>query len=80
VFHGEKYTAVTTEGSVNDRTGADRMDEMVEAIRPEFDLNSEDPPTPEVEEFFRLLKASEGPLHEYMKVIVLAFCDPAHGY
>jgi hypothetical protein len=73
VFHGEKYTAVTAEGSVNDRTGADRMDEMVEAIRPEFDLNSEDPPTPEVEEFFRLLKASEGPLHEYMKVIVLAF-------
>jgi hypothetical protein len=49
------------------------MDEMIEAIRPEFDLDTEDPPTPEVKEFFRLLKASEEPLHEHMKVIVLAF-------
>jgi hypothetical protein len=32
VFYGEKYTAVTTEESVNDRVGADRMDEMFEAI------------------------------------------------
>jgi hypothetical protein len=29
-----------------------RMDEMLEAIRPEFDLDTEDPPTSEVEEFF----------------------------
>jgi hypothetical protein len=32
VFHGEKYTAVTTEESTNDWAGADRMDEMLEAI------------------------------------------------
>jgi hypothetical protein len=32
VFHGEKYTAVTAEESTNDRAGADRMDEMLEAI------------------------------------------------
>jgi hypothetical protein len=46
VFHGEKYIALTTEGSGNDRESADRMDEMLEAIRPEFDLDTEDPPMP----------------------------------
>jgi hypothetical protein len=46
---------------------------MLEAIRPEFDLDTKDPPTPEVEEFFRLLKASEELLHEHTKVTVLAF-------
>jgi hypothetical protein len=49
VFHGEKYTAVIVEESVNDQVSADRMDEMLEAIRPEFDLDTDDPPTPEVE-------------------------------
>jgi hypothetical protein len=73
VFHGEKYTAVAAEESANDRAGVDRMDEMLEAIRLEFDLDTEDPPTSEVEEFFRLLKASEEPLHEHTKVTVLAF-------
>jgi hypothetical protein len=32
----------------DDRRGDDRMDEMLDAIRPEFKTNSEDPPTPEV--------------------------------
>jgi hypothetical protein len=73
VFQGKKYTAVAVEESANDRAGADRMDEMLEVIRPEFDLDIEDPPTPEVEEFFRLLKALEEPLHKHTKVIVLAF-------
>jgi hypothetical protein len=73
VFHGEKYIVVTVEESVNDWAGADRMDEMLEAIRPEFDLDTEDPPTPELEEFFRLLKASEEPLQEHTKVTKLAF-------
>jgi hypothetical protein len=73
VFHGEKYTAVVAEESMNDRAGVDRMDKMIEAIRPEFDLDTEDPPTPEVEEFFRLLKASDEPLHEHTKVTVLTF-------
>jgi hypothetical protein len=44
VFHDEKYTAVAAEESVNDWAGADRMDEMLEAIRLEFDLDTEDPP------------------------------------
>jgi hypothetical protein len=73
VFHGEKYTTIAAEESMNDWAGADRMDEMFEAIRPEFDLDTEDPPTPEVEEFIRLLKASKEPLHEYTKEIVLVF-------
>jgi hypothetical protein len=57
VFHNEKYTVVAAEGSRNDRVGANTMDEMLEAIRLEFDLDTEDPPMPEVNEFFRLLKA-----------------------
>jgi hypothetical protein len=73
VFHGEKYRAVVAEGSGNDRTSADRMDEMFEAIRPKFDLDTEDPPTLVIEEFFRLLKASEEPLHKHTKVTLLAF-------
>jgi hypothetical protein len=40
VFHGEKYTAVAVEESMNDGAGADRMDEMLEAIQPEFDLDT----------------------------------------
>jgi hypothetical protein len=48
VFHGEKYNTIIAEESANDRRGADRMDEMLEAIRPKFDMNTEDPPTPEV--------------------------------
>jgi hypothetical protein len=49
------------------------MDEMIEAIRPKFDLDTKDPPMLEVEEFFRLLKASEEPLHKHTKVTMLAF-------
>ncbi|WVZ76669.1 hypothetical protein U9M48_024624 [Paspalum notatum var. saurae] len=49
------------------------MDEMLEALQPEFAVNSEDPPTKEVEEFFKLLKALEEPLDEHTKVFVLAF-------
>jgi hypothetical protein len=73
VFHGEKYTAVVAEGSMNDWAGADRMDEMLEVIWPEFDLDTEDPLMPEVDEFFRLLKALEELLHGHTKVTVLAF-------
>jgi hypothetical protein len=73
VFHSEKYTIVAVEESGNDRVGADRMDEMLEAIRPEFNLDTEDPPTPKVKEFFRLLKALKESLHEHTKVALLAF-------
>jgi hypothetical protein len=73
VFHGEKYTAVAVEESMIDRAGADMMDEMLKAIQPEFDLDTEDPPTSEVEEFFTLLKALEEMLHGHTKVTVLTF-------
>jgi hypothetical protein len=43
VFHNEKYTVVAVEESTNDRVGANRMVEMLEAILPEFDLDIEDP-------------------------------------
>jgi hypothetical protein len=51
----------------------DRMDEMLDAIRPELETNREDPPTPEVQKFFEMLRASEEPLHEHLTVGVLAF-------
>jgi hypothetical protein len=73
VFHGEKYNAVAAEESENDRAGVDKMVEMLEAIQPEFDLDTEDPLTPEVKEFFALLKALEELLHEHMKVNMLVF-------
>ncbi|WVZ93363.1 LOW QUALITY PROTEIN: hypothetical protein U9M48_039350 [Paspalum notatum var. saurae] len=72
-FHDEKETRVETEGEADDSAGVGRMDEMLEALQPEFDLNSEDPPTKEVKEFFKLLQASEEPLHEHMKVSLLTF-------
>ncbi len=43
---------------------------MLEAIQAEV---TEDPPTAEVETFFKLLKASEEPLHEHTEVTLLAF-------
>jgi hypothetical protein len=48
----------------------DRMDEMLEAIQAEV---TEDPSTVEVDAFFKLLKASEEPLHEHTEVILLTF-------
>jgi Transposase-associated domain len=71
VHHGESATAPLAEEE--DSMGVDRMDEMVEAIRPEFNLDTEEPPTAEVEAFFKLLKASEEPLHEHTEVTLLAF-------
>jgi hypothetical protein len=57
----------------DDRSGDDRMDEILDAIRPELEVNREDPPTPEVQKFFDMLKASEESLHEQTIVSVLAF-------
>jgi hypothetical protein len=49
------------------------MDEMLEAIWLEFDLDTKDPPMSELEEFIRLLKASEELLHGHTKVTMLIF-------
>jgi hypothetical protein len=69
VFHGESATqAIEEEDDYSMRI--DRIDEMLEGIQPEF---IKDPPTMEVEVFFKLLKASEELLHEHIEVTLLAF-------
>jgi hypothetical protein len=69
-FHSESGTRVVAEDKYDCDVGdVDRMDEMLEAVQAEV---TEDPPTTEVEVFFKLLKASEEPLHEHTKV-TLAF-------
>jgi hypothetical protein len=57
----------------DDKSGDDRMDEMLDAIQSELETNREDPPTPEVQKFFDMLRASDEPLHDYTTVSVLAF-------
>jgi hypothetical protein len=54
-------------------TNEDRMDEMLNSIYLEFEAYFEDPPTPEVQKFFELLKASEEVVHEHMIMSVLSF-------
>jgi hypothetical protein len=51
VHHGEEVpeNELVTEDDVTDE---DRMDEMLNAICPEFEADFEDPPTPEVHKFF----------------------------
>jgi hypothetical protein len=48
-------------------------DEMLDAIQPELEINSENPPTPEVQKFFDMLRASKESLHKHMTVNILAF-------
>jgi hypothetical protein len=69
--HSQRTASVAEEEE--DRSGDDRMDEMFDAIWPEFEINSKDPPTLEVQKFFSMLKASEESLYEYTIVSVLAF-------
>jgi hypothetical protein len=69
-FHGESGTRVIAEDKHGCNVGnVYRMDEMLEAIQAEV---TEDPPTVEVEAFFKLLKASEEPLYEHTVVTLLA--------
>jgi hypothetical protein len=72
VHHGEEVPE--NEPVVEDGvTVEDRMDEMLNAICPEFEVDFEDPPTPEVQKFFELLKSSEEALHEHTTIYVLSF-------
>jgi hypothetical protein len=69
-FHGESGTRVKAEDKHGCNVGnVYRMDEMLQAIQAEV---TEDPPTVEVEAFFKLLKASEEPLYEHTVVTLLA--------
>jgi hypothetical protein len=54
--HGEVQPAVADESDEND--DVDRMDDMIADIGRGYDLEFEDPP-PEVQNFYRLLAASE---------------------
>jgi hypothetical protein len=64
----------------DEEAGYDRMEKMLDDARHELlpvnyenppqPRDSEDPPTLEVLKFFKLLKASEEPLHEHTKVTV----------
>jgi hypothetical protein len=73
--HGETIHQRTTSvvEDEDDRSGDDRMDKMSDAIRPELETNCEDPPTPEVQKFFDMLKASEEPLHEHTIISIISF-------
>jgi hypothetical protein len=57
----------------DDRSCDDRMDEMLDAIRLELKTKHEDPPTPEVQKFFDMFRASEESLHKHTTVSVLVF-------
>jgi hypothetical protein len=75
MHHGESVhqrTASMGEDE-NDRRGDDRMDEMLDTIWLELETNSEDPPTPEVQKFFDMFRASEESLHEHTTISILAF-------
>jgi hypothetical protein len=70
-FHDESGSRVVAENEHDcDMGDVDRMDEMLEAIQVEV---TEDPPTSEVEAFFKLLKASKDPLHEHTEMTLLNF-------
>jgi hypothetical protein len=70
-FHGGSGTRVIAEDEYDcDVGGVDRMDEMLEVVQAKV---IEDPPTTEVEVFFKFLKASEEPLHEHTDMTLLAF-------
>jgi hypothetical protein len=69
-FHIEKATqAIEEEEPDYNVMGVDRMDKMLDDIQLEI---LEDPPTIEVEVFFKLLKALEESLQEHTEVTLLA--------
>jgi hypothetical protein len=71
IIHDESGTGVIAEDEHDCDVGdVDRMDKMLEAIQAEV---IEDPPTAEVEAFFKLLKASKELLQEHIEVTLLAF-------
>jgi hypothetical protein len=66
--HGEVQPTVVDESDEND--DIDQMNDMVADIGMRYDLESEDPP-PKVQNFYRLLAASEEKVHDGTDVIVL---------
>jgi hypothetical protein len=72
VHHGEEVpkNKLLAEDAMTDE---DRMDEMLNAIHPEFETDFEDPPTLEVQKCFELLKASKEAVHEHTTMFVVSF-------
>jgi hypothetical protein len=72
MHHGEivhqRIASVTEEE--DDRSGDDRIDEMLNATRPKLETHHEYPPTSEVQKFFDMLRTSEELLHEHTTVSV----------
>jgi hypothetical protein len=64
--HGESVHQTVSVVEENDRTCNDRMNEMIDAIRPELERNPEDPSTPKVQKFFDILRASQESLREQL--------------
>jgi hypothetical protein len=74
MHHGDPVRQTASVAKEEDDTrGDDRMDEMLNVIRSELKTSLEDPPTPEVQKFFDILRASEESLHEYTAVNTLNF-------
>jgi hypothetical protein len=73
VHHGDSVHQIASVVEDDDSTSDDRVDAMLDAIRPELGTNPEDPPTPKVQKFFDILRASEQPLHKQTIVSILAF-------
>jgi hypothetical protein len=84
VHHGEDPPPrIVSEVQSHEEGDYDRMKEMLDDVRHELLLvdsenpcqppDYEDPPSPEVQKFFELLKVAEEPLHEHTKVTVLVF-------
>jgi hypothetical protein len=65
--HGEVQPTVADESDGND--DVDRMDDMVADIGRGYDLESEEPPS-KVQNFYRLLAASEEKVHDGTDVTV----------
>jgi hypothetical protein len=71
--NGEVLPNPNVEEENNGWVGSDTMPEMLDSLRQELNLCSEDPPTPKVSRFLKLLKDSEEPLHEHIDVSILVF-------
>jgi hypothetical protein len=69
-FTAKKSTQVIEKEEDDCRMRVGNMEEMLEAIETNI---LEDPPITEVDAFFKLLKASEESMHEYIEVTLLAF-------
>jgi hypothetical protein len=75
-LHEESRLERATEVEVDDsEDDVDRMDQMLEDLQPELAPDHHDSPTPEVQKFFDLFKASEEPLHGHTDVTVLEFVN-----